>query len=489
MAGIGFELKRLFKRKGIFSTISAGVYATMVTIGPTIIVVLALNIMYLMPTYAEMTYLNREVLSLTILYIFIFSLILVSGINILLSKFMADRIYEEDYTGISSAVDTGNLLIAIIAAVAGIPFGCAMYFVGHLPFYYIVIAYVCFCALSFTFFYMSIITIMKEYRKISFSFLGSFALGIMLAWALVHWNIMEVRDAILFSLATGFVLIAILLAIRTRHTFPVHGKNSWDLLRELKKKNMPLVVANVLYIIALYLPNFVFWFLSDYSVVTVNVFISAPPYDMASFLAVMSNLPVLVVFVVNVETKFHTAYQTYCEAIVGAGDKDIRRAKRDMIETLRRETLYIIQLQAIVNILVYLGAIALLPRLGIDGMILVMYPVLSIAYMIIYLTQCMMIYLYYLDDAPGAAVVGVVLVVGALLGSLVAVHLPPAAAGLGAAFGALCGFTTAFFRIRHILVHLDSHIFGRGQIVPRVRRRNAREYDLRVWRKEQERLQ
>ncbi|MDE6260053.1 MAG: exopolysaccharide Pel transporter PelG [Oscillospiraceae bacterium] len=472
MAGIGFELKRLFKKRSVFSTIFAGAYATIVTIGPNLIVILALNLMYLLPPYAEMAYRDREVLSSTILYVFIFALILVAGVNILLSKHMADKVYCEDYNGIASAVEAGNLLVAGLTALLGIPFGCAMYWVGHLPLYYIFIAYIFFSGLSFTFFYMSIITILKEYRKISYSFLGSFAVSLLLACVCVYWKLAPMRDIILLSLAVGFTLIAMLMCTRIQRTFPVHGETGWELLRSLKK-NLPLVLANEFYVMGLYAHNFVFWFFSDFSIVTANVFRSAPTYDMATYLAMLSNISIQVVFVVNVETKFHMAYQTYCESVVGAADKDIRRAKRDMVETLRRETLYIIQIQAIVNILVYLAAIAVLPKLGIEGLMLTMYPVLSVAYMIIYLVQCLMIYLYYLNDVTGAAIAGFTLLAGVTIGSLIAVKLPAAQAGLGAAFGGLCAFTVCFFRIRHILIHLDDHIFGQGRIVPRVRSRGA----------------
>jgi len=466
MAGIGFELNRLFRKKSVFSTIFAGAYATVVTIGPNLIVILALNLMYLMPSYMEMPYGERELLSSTILYIFVFALLLVSGISILLSKYIADQIYDENYEGILSAIETGNLLVAILAALLGIPFGYAMYRIGHLPLYYIFIAYILFAGLSFTFYYMSVVTVMKEYRLITSYFLGSLFVGVLLAYGCVNWIGLFVRDAILLSLAVSFTLIAVFLFTHIRRGFAVYGGKGWDLLRGVRK-NLPLILANVFYVLGLYIHNFVFWIRSDYSILTANVFLSAPTYDVASYLAMLSNISIQVVFVVNVETKFHTAYKTYCESVVGAGGKDIRRTKQDMIETLRRETLYIIQIQAIVNILVYLGAIVLLPRLGIEGIVLSMYPVLSVAYMVMYLVQCLMVYLQYLNDAWGTAAIGITLTVGNLIGSLVSVRLPPAQAGLGAAFGALCAFTVGFFRIRYILRHLDRHIYSRGNIVPK----------------------
>lgn len=468
MAGIGFELKRLFKKEGVFNSIFAGVYATAVTIGPTIIVIIALNIMYMLPPYIEIAYKNKELLSATILYVFVFSLILASPINIILSRYVADKIYEEDYGSIYAAVETGSLLIAAFVGIMGIPFGCAMYFVGHIPLYYIFGSYMFFAGLSFTFYYMTFITVLKEYRKITFSFLGSLAAGFLFVVVSASWLQAPIVDAILFGLALSFVLIAMILLFFIKKSFVYHNGNAGELFSYIKK-GWWLILANALYIWGLYVHNFVFWLFSDYKVRVSEVFQSAPTYDMATYLAMISNISVLVIFVVNVETKFHTAYKAYCESIIGAAGKDIRRTKQKMIETLRRETIYIVQIQVMVNIIIYVTALVVFPRIGIEGVVLSMYPVLSIAYMILYLVQCFMIYLFYLDDQKGAPLVGGAFFAGTLLGSLITVKLPPAMGGLGLAFGAACGFTVAFFRIRYMLIHLDRHIYGRGKIVKQVK--------------------
>lgn len=474
MAGIGFELKKLFKKEGVFSTIFAGIYATAVTIGPTIIVILALNIMYMLPPYVGISYYEKEVLSSTILYVFIFALILASPINIILSRYVADKIYEEDYDSIFSAVETGSVLIAILVALMGIPFGVAMYKIGHLPLYYVGMSYVFFAGLSFTFYFMTFITVLKEYRKITYSFLGSLAIGVLIVILEVYFLKIGIVDAILFGLMIAFLLIAMVLLTFIRKSFGRHNKNAGEIFSYIKK-GWWLILANGLYIWGLYIHNFVFWFKSDYRVLVANVFLSAPTYDVATYLAMLSNISILVIFVVNVETKFHTAYKAYCESIIGAAGKDIRRAKQKMIETLRRETIYIVQIQAIINIIIFIVALAIFPKIGIEGVIKTMYPVLSIGYMLLYLVQCMMIYMFYLDDQKGAPMVGLALFGGTLLGSLVSVRLPAMLSGLGVVIGGACGFTAAFFRIRFKLKNLDQHIYGRGKIVPqekKIRKKN-----------------
>lgn len=463
MAGIGFELKKLFKKEGIISTVFAGVYATVVTIGPTIMVILALNLMYFLLPYVNVSYYDKEVLSSTILYVFIFSLIISSPINIILSRYTADKIYQEKYDSILSALDMGNLLLAALVVLTGVPFGAAMYFIGELPLYYIFVAYLFYAGLVFTFYNMTFITILKEYRKITYSFLFSLLVGILFSCVAVFWLNFSVVDAILDALAISFNLIAVLLMSRLRRSFRSHDKNNTEVLHYFKEYRL-LFAANAFYVLGLYSHNFIFWLFSDYQVTVAKVFRSAPVYDVVTYLAMLSNISILVIFVVNVETKFHTAYKFYCESIIGASGKDILQAKAKMMEVLRRELLYIVQVQMIINICIFVLVIAFASDLGITGRILTMYPVMSVAYMILYLVQSMMIFQFYLDDAKGAALVGFIFMIGTIVGSYISVRFPATFAGSGVLFGAFLGFTVVFFRIRNKLIHLDEHIFCRGNV-------------------------
>lgn len=464
MAGIGFELKKLFNREGILSTVFAGLYATIVTVGPTLMVIICMNLMYYILPYVNVPYREKEILSSTILYVFIFALIVASPVNIILSRYTADKIYQEDYDSVLSAFDTGNLVLAILTVLTGVPFGIAMYFIGKFSLAYIMVSYLFYAGLIFSFYCMTFITLLKEYRKITYSFLLSLVVGILFACALVFWWEFSAVNGILGGMTLSFNMIAVMLMSRIRRNFKAHNRNTREVLRYFKKC-WKLLLSSFFYTLGLYSHNFIFWFFSSYQVLVAKVFLSAPTYDMVTYLAMLSNISILVIFVVNVETKFHTAYKTYCESVIGASGKDILRAKQKMIEVLRKEFLYIVQLQIIINICVFVLVIAFASDLGITGRILTMYPVMSMAYMLIYLVQCMMIFQYYLDDGGGAVLVSLIFVLGSTVGSLVSVHFAPVFAGCGVLFGVFLSFTFAFFRIRYMLIHLDEHIYCRGNIV------------------------
>ena len=187
MAGIGFELKKLFNKEGIISSVFAGLYATIVTIGPTIMVIVALNLMYFLLPYIEISLNEREVLSSTILYVFIFALIIASPVNIVLSRYTADRIYMEDYDSILPAMDAGNLILACLTVLTGVPFGLAMYFIGGLALDYVFVTGLFYSGLVFSFCYMTFIIQLEEYRRVADFLFWCLAVGILFAWTAVYW--------------------------------------------------------------------------------------------------------------------------------------------------------------------------------------------------------------------------------------------------------------------------------------------------------------
>ena len=100
MAGIGFELKRIFKKDSLIGMVSGVAYSALVVVGPTVIVMLTLLFLYSALGFMEITYAKRELLSASILYVFIFAGIISTPINTVFSRYISDKIYEEKFEDI-----------------------------------------------------------------------------------------------------------------------------------------------------------------------------------------------------------------------------------------------------------------------------------------------------------------------------------------------------------------------------------------------------
>lgn len=114
MAGIGFELKKLFKRRGLFAAFRAYGYAGVVCTGPMLLgIVLLLGVMYLCDTTGASRQ-ERELLVCMITYTLLASLLVTSFLSMVVTRFIADMLYEEKYEAVLPSFwgSTGLMLMA-----------------------------------------------------------------------------------------------------------------------------------------------------------------------------------------------------------------------------------------------------------------------------------------------------------------------------------------------------------------------------------------
>ena len=95
MAGIGFELKRLFGRKGLFATMRAYGYAGIVCTGPMLLgVLLQVGILVLCGLWG-VGRANQDLLVCMVTYTLLASLLLTSFFSMPVTRFLADMLFAE----------------------------------------------------------------------------------------------------------------------------------------------------------------------------------------------------------------------------------------------------------------------------------------------------------------------------------------------------------------------------------------------------------
>ena len=114
MAGIGFELKKLFSRRGLFASFRAYGYAGIICTGPMLLgIVLLLGVMFLCDRTGAPKQ-SRELLVCMITYTLLASLTVTSFLSMVVTRFIADMLYEEKNEAVLSSFwgSTGLMLIA-----------------------------------------------------------------------------------------------------------------------------------------------------------------------------------------------------------------------------------------------------------------------------------------------------------------------------------------------------------------------------------------
>lgn len=466
MAGIGFELKKIFKKNSIVQKLRGATYASITTIGPLILVITTLFLIYFFLGYNNILFASRELLSSTILYIFIFSLCTTSPFNAVISRYIADKIFEnceEDILPSYYATLTGNI---VFSSVIGIAFCIWETVVGKVDALFVFISYCAYLGLVLVFFSMLYITALKEYLKIAMSFFAGMGVTLILGVTLNKVFGVDVEFAIITGFAVGFLITGFSMFGLVRIYFKENSRNYKEVFTYFKKY-WKLLLTNTFYTFGLYVHNFIFW-TTDLRIVVVKSFVSAPSYDMATFIAMVLNISTMVIFIVQVETAFHDKYQVYCQTVIGGTGEDIAIAKKEMFATIRSEILFIFQMQTVFTVSLYLIAVVLLPGIGIGGFILSISSSLSVAYLLIFLMYNLIIFIYYFNIYNRALITAGIFFGVTFIGTLISKELTPNLYGLGVLLGAFSGFTYAYYSIKSIEKNLDYHIFCAGEIAPKV---------------------
>lgn len=462
MAGIGFELKKLMGKGNIVNMMAGTTYAVMVTIGPTILLAGTLMLMYVVLPYSTEAFADREFLSSTILYVFIFSMIITSPLNSVLSRYVADKIYQEKISDIMPAINVGLVINIIIASAASLFIMFREYAVGIDPFFSF-LSYWFFMVINMSLYLMTYVSALKDYGKIGMAYF----IGILsaLVFAIVNVYIFQnaVSYSILGSMVLCFSIIATMLYANLK-TYFKHSSNNYTEALKYFMRFKPLFITNFFYTLGLYIHNFVYWN-TDYGAYIGNVFWTSPDYDMATCLALFTNISTLVIFVVKAETSFFSSYQAYLEAVNGGGGDDIELAKKNMFRTLKSELFYIIRFQFVITIMIFILAMIFLPNFGFEGTILSIYPSLAAGYFVTFIMYCEIIFLFYFDDGVGTSLVAIGFCAGTLIASIITTYFDIVFAGLGLFCGAFIGWTIAYMRLRRVINNIDEQIFCRGSII------------------------
>jgi len=464
MAGIAFELKKIFKERSIIGMFKGAFYSTFVTVGPMLIIIVAYLLLLLIMDYQNISFEEKDLLASIILYTFIFALILTSPIGAAISRFIADKIFEEKFEDILAGYYAGLLLNVIFAGAFAIPFITMAIMSGKIEPLIMLLGGGLFFALVFVFYDMTFIAALKDYRSITIAFLIGMTIMITLSVTLYYLADIPFLVSVLIGMVSGFATIALNLTAQIHRYFNVNSHKYREFLHYFWRYRL-LFLGNLFYVLGLYIHNFVFWYNPAYRIIVADTFRSAPVYDTATFLAMLTNISATIIFTVRVELKFHDKYQTFCQQIIGGIGEDIEIAKKNMFFVLRTEILFLAQIQTIISAIIFLLISLFASFLGFGGMVMVIYPTMAAGFFTLFIMYCVIVFLFYFDDQIGALLTSVIFFAITFLVAFLISDLSPNIFGLGLFTGGLTGLMFALFRLKHIEKTLDRRIFCRGKLL------------------------
>lgn len=112
MAGIGFELKKLFEKEGILQNVKAYSFSAIITIGPALIAMGTIFTLQWLLKIKANSLAIRQIVTSAIFYAFVFSQIITSGFTMVITRYIADQIYLREYEKIMPSL-YGLLMLCV----------------------------------------------------------------------------------------------------------------------------------------------------------------------------------------------------------------------------------------------------------------------------------------------------------------------------------------------------------------------------------------
>lgn len=456
MAGIGFELKKLFQKKGVLNTTKAYGYATVICAGPMLLgVILLLGIMLLCTLFGVSTF-ARELLICMITYTLLASVTVTSFFSMVVTRYVADMLFEEKNHAVLPCFWGST---AVMMAVGSVLYGLFLCFSGAtLP--QGILCFILFNELIIVWNAMSFLSAIKDYKGIFLSFFASVAVSILLG-ALLLWMGLPAIESLLLSVTVGYGVMLIWNVILLHRYFPHTDLGAFTFFRWIDAF-LPLALSGLFMNIGMFSHLVIMWF-SDIQVHVHGLFYGAPWHDVPALLAFMTALMTTVNFVVSVEVNFYPKYRNHYSLYNDKGTiKDILQSEKEMLDTLKTEIFYTSLKQLLFSAAcIALGGylLDLLP-LGFNELMRGYFRTLCVAYGLYAIGNMLMLILLYFTDYKGACMTTALFAVCTIVFTLISLLFPNVYYGFGFLLAAMAFVVATALRLDYFTKKLPYYILS-----------------------------
>ncbi|MBM3269630.1 MAG: exopolysaccharide Pel transporter PelG [Candidatus Sericytochromatia bacterium] len=416
----GNLFRQLASRESYGSQLGAFALATVLGCAPWLLPALGIAILVWLAGQERDALLFR----ILVLYAITFSLIAAGAVQTFGVRFLWDRLYAGDRHSFVPAFCTlllplvgGQVLLAVVAT-AGLelPGAVRAAWLGL----YAILHGVWLAA-----FWLGAV---KDHAFTAFAL--ALGVGLSIPGALAGFQAGGLAGQFL-GLAAGYAVSFACLLSRMVAEFGYSYTFAWRVWAYLPRL-FPLFLAGLCYGIGLWADKFVFWAHPDTGVAVLGWLRMSPHYDNAVFLASLTIVPALGLFLMHMDTEFGDRYREIF-ATIGrhAPLSEIVAARERALACFHAGLGFVLRLQAPLALGIALFAAEIMSRLGISwlGLFAFRYSVVAMLLQLIHLVA--LIALIYFDFRKSALLLGGAFLVAQVAGAWLSIGFGPGLHGLG----------------------------------------------------------
>ncbi len=360
MAGIGFELRKLLKRDSYLSLLQAYTYAGIIGAGPWVLSILGVQAIGFMSLAVVVPDFLITQFQVSVTHLIAGSLILTGFLQLAFTRYISDRLFEKREDRVLPNFIGALQLTILVSGMIGLAF--ILFLLREQNPFYQLLMLSGFIILSMIWIATIFLSGMKQYKQILWLFLIGYGISVGSAVALRPFGL----EGLLAGFVIGQFVLLLGMLVLTLRTYPSDRFAEFDFAA--KGRMYPaLMWIGFLYNFGVWVDKFFFWYGADTGQAIIGPLRASLIYDLPIFLAYLSIIPGMAVFLTRMETDFVEYYDKFYNAVREGGSLDqIEYLRDEMVFTIRQGIFEIIKIQSIAVLVTFVAAPALLRLLGVS---------------------------------------------------------------------------------------------------------------------------
>ncbi len=435
MAGIGFELRKLLAKDSLAGVFQAYLYASVIGSGPWVLSIVGILVIGLLSSAVTAAGPMVTQFQVSVTYLIAASLILTGFVQLSFTRFIADRLYQKqeaivlpNFNGVVLVVTAASGTLGLIAAFA---------LFDGLNIVYRMLMLTGFVMLSNIWVATIFLSGLKQYQQIVLLYALGYGVTVVSALTLRPLGL----EGLLLGFVLGHGVMLLGMVLLVVRAYPAERFIAFDYAKP-GAMYASLMFVGFLYNLGVWLDKIIFWYAPSTGQAVIGPLNASVIYDLPVFLAYLSILPGMAVFLVRMETDFVEYYQQFYDAVrSGSTLGRLEDLRNEMVYTIRRGLFEIIKVQTIATLAIFVAGPAMLRALGIPELYLPLLYIDVVAAGLQVVLLGLMNVFFYLDKRR--VVLGLTLLFAMLNGLFTWATLNLGAAWYGYGFAAAV-FVTVF---------------------------------------------
>ncbi|MCS4510132.1 exopolysaccharide Pel transporter PelG [Xylophilus ampelinus] len=454
MAGIGFELRRVLRKDTLTSLVQAYAYAGVIGSGPWVFSIVGILLIGIFSASVVVPGLLVTQFQTSVTYLVAGSLILTGLVQLAFTRFVSDRLFEKRRDLILPNLH-GLLLVVTLAS--GVLGTLALFVVlPDLGLAYRMLMLAGFALTCDVWVLTVLLSGMKRYKVIVALFGLAYAVIVVSSLLLRPWGL----EGLLAGFVLGHYLLLAGMWVLVVQEFNPKGKLIAFDFAQRRMLYPSLVAVGFLYNFGIWADKFMFWYFTPTSQSIIGGLRASIIYDLPVFLAYLSIIPGMAVFLVRIETDFVEYYDKFYDAVRSGGSLEYIEAMRDeMVYSLQQGLGEIGKIQTLAVLVTFVAGPGLLDVLGISRLYLPLLHVQVIGAGLQVGLMAILNVFFYLDQRRIVLVLCLQFVLLNIVFTGFTLHAGAALYGYGFALSTLLTLCTGMYLLSRQLNRLEYETF------------------------------